>query len=128
MFAGTLPGEKANLLAMTRVMATERYDNPQLLSLLGGQIMSIEKVILQSNAFKDYLANKMRETARETARVTARDTARTYILRQLNKRFDTVPDDVALHLGAIEDQQKLDKLYEVAMDCPDLETFRKAMC
>ena len=50
-----------------------------------------------------------------------------HILRILSRRFGHVPEELAAHLWSIDDQEKLDSLIEVAMDCPDLDDFRAAL-
>jgi hypothetical protein len=142
------PEEKDNLLAVTRVMAEARYNDPQLLSLLlGGQIMSFEKVLLDTPAGQRFLAERERETAqrveretaqrveretaqrveRETAQRVERETARKHILRLLQARFGSVPEEVSAQLDAVQEQPKLDELLLVVMSCPDLQAFRQAI-
>jgi hypothetical protein len=142
------PEEQDNLLAVTRVMAEARYNDPQLLSvLLGGRIMSFEKVLLDTPAGQRFLAERdratterveretaqrvERETAqrveRETAQRVERETARRNILRLLKAHFGPVPDEVTAQLDAIQEQQKLDDLLLAAASCPDLQAFRQAI-
>jgi hypothetical protein len=133
------PEEQDNLLAMTRVMAEVRYNDPQLLSLLGGSLMTIDKVLMQTPAFQRYLAEKTRqvaeeterrvaaETARKVAEETARETVRKDVGRVLHQRFGAVPADVAVSLQAIAEQARLEDLHDLAVVCPDLEAFRQAL-
>jgi hypothetical protein len=125
------PEEKANLLAMTRVMAEARYNDPQLLNLLGGQPMSVEKALLKLPHVQRFLADRDRkieeETARKTALETERETVRKCVLRLLRQRLGSVPKELAVQLRGIQDQQKLDDLHDAAAVCADLEAFRKAM-
>lgn len=107
--------EKANLLAATRVMAEMRYNDPQLLSVLGGIPMSLEKIYLASPSVQFFMAK------------TARDTTRKHIFHRLEKRFGSTPEDLAAHLRAIDDQRILDALLDVAFECADLAEFRTAM-
>lgn len=113
--AQAAPSEKANLLAATRVMAEMRYNDAQLLNLLGGLPMSMEKVYLASRSVQFFMAK------------TARETTRKHIFHQLEKRFGPAPEDLAAHLRAIDDQQKLDELLDAAIDCGDLNAFREAL-
>ncbi len=53
--------------------------------------------------------------------------SRKHITRLLEKRFGIVPDDLAVHLRAIENQDKLEHLHDVAIECPNLDAFRAAM-
>jgi hypothetical protein len=113
------PEEVGNLLAVTRVMAEARYNDVDLLGLLGGPIMSFEKVLLETPAGKRFLAKKAKETERTSARK--------YIRSLLRERFGDVPGELTLKLRAIENQKKLDDLLKLAAMCPDLETFRAAL-
>jgi hypothetical protein len=109
------PEEKENLLATTQVMAEKRYDDAKLLSILGGSPMSLEQVFLASPSVQFFMAK------------TARENTRKHIFRRLEKRFGSPPEDLAAHLRAIDDQQKLDALLDVAIECADLSAFRAAM-
>jgi hypothetical protein len=100
------PRGRADLLAVTQVLTELRFPNPELLKLLGGQGPMIESPMLQ----------KMISEARH------RD-----ILAVLKARFGTVPRDVARHLGAVLDEDKLNKLVVLAAQCPELQVFREAL-
>ena len=107
--------EKENLLATTRVMAEMRYNDPQLLSLLGGSPMSLDQAFLASPSVQFHMAR------------TARETSRKYIIHWLEKRFGPVPEDLAAHLRAIESQDKLDELHDLAIEGVDLAAFRAGL-
>jgi len=49
------------------------------------------------------------------------------ILALLEDRFATVPDDVVKSLQEVLNQKKLRKLAVLAVKCPDLQAFRKAL-
>jgi hypothetical protein len=97
------PDERANLLAVTQVLTRLRYNDPQVLSLLGGSQIMIESPLIQ-----ELMAQRMHKD----------------ILRVLAARFGPVPPEIVAALQAIVDETKLDALVEWAATCPDLEAFR----
>jgi hypothetical protein len=117
------PEEKDNLLAMTHAMAEMRYNDLQLLLLLGATRMSLEKVLLSSPAAERLMAEREREAAERAAL----EKARTDLLRVLRARLGNIPEEVQAQLRALQDQQKLDELLDVAARCADLEAFRQAL-
>jgi hypothetical protein len=120
------PEERDNLLAITRVMAETRYNDARLLSVLGGPIMSFEKVLLETPAGQRFIEQKAAE-GRQMAEAAARETARNAVLRTLRRRFRAVPEDLAGQLATIQEQQRLDDLLDVAIDCPNVDAFRRAL-
>ncbi len=109
------PEETENLLAATQVFAEMRYSDPKLLGVLGGNTMTMRDIYLASPTIQILVAEKTRGETRRN------------ILRILSKRFKSVPEELAAHLTTFEDQNKLDGLIDIAMDCVDLEAFRVAM-
>jgi len=95
--------EQANLLAVTQVLTRLRYNDPQLLTILGGSRIMIESPLIQEIV----------------ARARHRD-----ITLVLEGRFGSVPPDIAIQLRTVVDEQKLDDLNRMAVHCPDLEAFR----
>jgi hypothetical protein len=49
------------------------------------------------------------------------------ILRFLERRFGPVPEDVAVTVRTIYEENKLDELAEVAAYCPDVQAFRASL-
>jgi len=45
----------------------------------------------------------------------------------LQKRFDVVPKEFSQRLRAVKDQAKLDRLFELAASCRNLEAFQAAL-
>jgi hypothetical protein len=141
------PEEKDNLLAVTRVMAEMRYNQQQLLAFLGGEIMSLDKVFLESPTVQRLVAQRVHElvaqrvheaeeksaretterVARETTERVARETMQAAILRVLNQRFAPVPTELAEQLRALQDQQKLTDLLDLASTCANLQAFRSTL-
>jgi hypothetical protein len=95
--------EQANLLAVTQVLTRLRYNNPQLLTILGGSRIMIESPLIQE--------------------IVAR-TKQEAIMLFLEGRFGSVPVDVAMQLKGILDEEKLRDLVQYAARCSDLEAFR----
>jgi hypothetical protein len=91
------------LLAVTQVLTRLRYNDPQLLMILGGSEIMIESPLIQEIV----------------ARTRQKD-----ISQVLEERFGTVPPDIALQLRTILDEQKLNDLNRIAARCPNLEVFR----
>jgi hypothetical protein len=98
--------ERADLLAVSQVLAELRFPHPELLSLLGGRVPMIESPMLK----------KMRA-----------ETLHKAILTFLKARFGTVPRDVTRRLQAILDEERLTSLSALAARCPDLAAFREAL-
>ena len=104
------PEERVNLLAVTQVMATLQYNNPQLMTILGGSQVMIESPLIQ-----ELMAKKAAETKHED------------ILQVLSRRFGPVPDEVAAVVRTIFDNSKLRELLDEAASCTDLEAFRACL-
>jgi hypothetical protein len=81
--------------------------------------MSAEKAILKLPHVQRFFA--------ERDRMIERETISKLILRALSKRFDQVPEDLAVQLRAIQERQKLEELLVATVVCPDLEAFRAAL-
>jgi hypothetical protein len=109
------PREAGNLMAITRVMAEMRYNDVDLLKILGGQPMTMQKIFDASPTIQRVKAEAARQNSRRS------------ILRLLTKRFASVPEELAAHLQTVEDQDKLDTLLDYAVDCANLEAFGNAI-
>jgi hypothetical protein len=100
------PDDRANLLAVSQVMARLRFPQEELLALLGG-----ERVMIQSPLITELLAKKAQED----------------IVMVLKRRFGKVPPDVVKHLRGIVGEKKLNQLLGHAVDCPGVEAFRDVL-
>jgi hypothetical protein len=100
------PKDKADLLAISRVMAGVRFTDPELLRLLGGEQTMFESPVLQK-----FVAERLHEA----------------ILALLKARFGTVPRDVTRLLRDVLDEKKLRRLNVLAGQCSDLEAFREGL-
>jgi hypothetical protein len=104
--ARAAPEERANLLAVTQILARLRYNDARLLQILGGFQAMIESPLIQ-----EIVAYKLRKV----------------ILDLLVSRFGAVARDVGPALQAIEDEARLEGLVVRAGMCPDLEAFRRGI-
>lgn len=97
------PENHANLLAVTQVMTRFRYNDPQVLSLLGGSRAMIESPLIQ-----ELLAQKTHQD----------------IVDVLESRFGAVPPELTLALRTTMDETRLRELNRFAAVCPDLVAFQ----
>jgi hypothetical protein len=95
--------ERANLLAVTQVLTRLRYNDPKLLTILGGIQVMIESPLIQ-----EIIARTKQED----------------ILQVLEGRFGTIPPDIAMRVKGILEEEKLRELVRFAARCTDLEAFR----
>jgi hypothetical protein len=100
------PKDRADLLAVSQVLAQLRFPKPELLRLLGGRVPMIESPLLK--------------------RMIA-ETLHKGILALLKARFGTVPREVTRLLQEVLDEERLTKLIVLAGQCPDLQAFREAL-
>ena len=136
-------GEKANLLAVTQVLTHLRYNDPGLLTILGGRQVMLESPLIDELFVEKYgelLAQRTREVTREVTRKVARKTAREvtrkvaretacetahqYIVTFLETRFGEIPRDLAEEIGSVSDEEQLRGMVRTAAACRDLESFR----
>ena len=98
------PDDRANLLAVSQVLARLKFPQPEMLALLGGS-----QVMIESPLITELLAKTKQE----------------YIVSVLKHRFRKVPPDVIQYLQSVGNAKKLDQLHVHAIDCPTIETFRE---
>jgi predicted transposase YdaD len=104
------PSERANLLAVTQVLAYLRYNSVELLRILGGT-----EVMLEIPFLDEIVKEKTRETARED------------IVTVLETRFGEVPQELVEGVESVVDEKRLKGLVRSAAACPDLAAFREAI-
>jgi hypothetical protein len=100
------PKDRADLLAVSQVIAGLRFPDQEFLKLLGGREAMIESPVLQRLIAERYHAG---------------------ILDLLKDRFGSVPRDVSRHLGEVLDEKRLRKLNLLAAKCADLQAFREGL-
>jgi hypothetical protein len=98
---------RANLLAVTLVMTRLRYNDPQLLAILGGSQVMIESPLIQ-----------------EIIDQTVQKTMHKVILGDLETRFGPVPAGVSEEVRKVREEERLHDLQKFAMLCPDLASFQ----
>ena len=112
------PGEKANLLAVTQVLAYLRYNDVGLLTILGGRKVMLESPLLDELVDEKYgvrLAAKIRETAQRGIRTV------------LEARFGDIPSELIEQIESVEREEQLQTLTRTAAACPNLDAFRRAL-
>jgi predicted transposase YdaD len=102
--------QRANLLAVTQVLARLRFPQEELLNILGGS-----RVMQESPLIRDLIEETSRETKRED------------ILVVLRARFKEVGEEIVTGLHAIRKARQLDPLVEQAGACDTLEAFQEAL-
>lgn len=105
--------EKENLLAVTQLLAGLRYNDPNLFQLFGGRQAMIESPVLQ-------------ELKAEWTREATIDATRKDIARILAIRFGFDTKSAETELENIDDEL-LGNFFELAVTCPNLETFRNQL-
>jgi hypothetical protein len=98
-----------NLLAVTQVMTKLRYNDPSLLSLLGGARIMIESPLIREIE------------AKAAAKAKQED-----ILTCLQARFGRISRRLASAIRAVDDKRRLKELIALAARSPDLEAFEAA--
>jgi hypothetical protein len=100
------PKDRADLLAVTQVLAELVLPIPAVLDLFKGKESMIESPLLQ----------RMRAETLQDA-----------ILDLLKDRFGSVPQTVRTQLQAVLEEKRLKKLIIVGAKCRDLDAFREAL-
>ena len=77
--------------------------------------MTLEKIFMQSPTIQRLMA------------INSCQTTQNNVLHLLERRFGGVPEDLAAHVRAIREQDKLNNLLDLAVDCVDMEAFRNAI-
>lgn len=106
--------EQGNLLALTQVFTQLRFSDPNLLTILGGT-----KIVIESPLIQKIVDRATREARAETRQQTLKEA----ILRILEGRFGTIPEDVTAKVKAIHTDRKLREIHLRAALCPDLKAF-----
>lgn len=99
------PEERNTLLAVALIMARFRYNDPELLKILGGSQAMESPFIVE-------IVSQVRQDD---------------IIQALETRFAAAPPEIVLLLRTIQDEKKLKELHRQALVCQDLEAFRKIL-
>jgi hypothetical protein len=100
------PDERANLLAVTQVLSRLRYNDPQLLTILGGSQAMIESPLIQ-----ELLEQRSKQVRNEA------------VLLILTERFGPVSERVASAVKSIQNNTELEALIRFAAVCSDVDAF-----
>jgi hypothetical protein len=98
--------EQVNLKAVSQVLASLRYTDPELLAILGGDKGMSEFPLIQK-----FIAETMHKD----------------IVRVLKARFGDIPEAVAARLRRIRKEERLDALLDYAAVCTDLQAFQRRL-
>ncbi len=104
------PEERNNLLAVAQIMTELRYNDPGLLSFLGGRKMIVESPLIQELLAERDLTS-----------------AHAILVEFLKNHFDSIPEDLAAQIRTINDYEMLKKLIYEAVSCSDLAAFRRQL-
>jgi hypothetical protein len=99
-------GQRADLLAVAQVFARLRFQDPELVALLGGERVMIESPLIRE--------------------IEAKATQRS-LLDFLEGQFGTVPAELVGRLRKVRSEKKLRELVKYAGRCPDLDAFREKL-
>lgn len=113
------PGERTNLLAVTQVLARLRYNDLDLLSILGGRRVMIESPLIQEIVEEAEARGEARGEIRGEVRGMAGA-----LITVLRTRFGSVPEELEAVLCGISDEKVLDSLLQHASQCRSLTSFR----
>jgi len=98
--------ERGSLLAVSQVLTSLRFSDPQLLTLFGGRLNMIDSPLI-----RDLVAETTQQTLHEA------------IVRFLEGRFGTVADALAARVKSVRKKKELDALISFAAQCRDLAAF-----
>jgi hypothetical protein len=98
--------ERENLLVVPQVLTQLRYNDPELLSLLGGRKLMIESLLIQ-----EFVAGRMHKD----------------ILTFLAARFGKLPAGISPALARILDEDRLEELTSWAAVRPDAAAFQSRL-
>jgi hypothetical protein len=104
------PDEQANLLAVSQILGSLRYNAALLFAIFGGKEKMIESPILQELI------------AETTAKSRQED-----LLGFLEARFGPLPADISASLAVVTDEARLRDLIRHAALAPDLDAFRRIL-
>lgn len=111
-------GEQSNLLAVAQILASLRYNNPGLLSVLGGHATMIESPLLAQIQAESEARGEARGEAH--GRVAL-------LLTVLGARFGPLPEQLEARLRDLQEPERLEELARFAVRCPDLARFEAAL-
>jgi hypothetical protein len=106
--------ERANLLAVSQVLARLKFDRPEFLAIFGGRQAMIDSPLL-------------REFEAEIRQQTQQQTRQEYILGALKVRFGKVPEGLEVEVRQRVNEEQLNELHDFAVVCPSVEAFQERL-
>jgi hypothetical protein len=107
-------GEHDNLLTVTQILASLRYNDPRVFEILGGKRLMIESPLLKQ------IVDEATQEARQQARQQARQEA---IIQFLESKFGAVSPEIAEKIRTAADEAQLGELTRAAARCATLDEF-----
>jgi hypothetical protein len=104
------PNERPNLLAVTQVLASLRYNDPVLFQILGGRNAMIESPLLDEITAEGVAKGKTEA-----------------LISFLSARFGALPPVLERRVHGLRDVAHLDRLIQVAARCIDLADFDRQL-
>jgi hypothetical protein len=118
------PEEKANLLAVSQVIASLRYNNPALLAIFGGPNAMIESPLVREIEERSHAAGLAEGLTLGKAQGLTLGKGDS-ILHIVRLRFGSVPDDLVSAIAGATDDRTLDGLLDLAVRANDVTAFRR---
>lgn len=100
------PDERVNLLAVMQVLAGLRYNDAELLQILGGKSVMIQSPVIEG------LVAEVRQQ---------------FVLSALETRFGAVPEELIKRIKGMSDEEELNHLHREAIITPSLDEFAKSL-
>jgi hypothetical protein len=104
------PEERDNLLAVSQVLVQLRYNDPRLLTILGGKQAMIESPLIKEIVEEVVAENRQKD-----------------IVEVLRARFEQVPEEIVEGLRKVTSERKLRTLLKHAVQCSNPESFGKRL-
>jgi hypothetical protein len=113
--------ERSELIGIALLMATLRNKNISARDFLRRKEMS--NILLESPIFEELFGEKLEEARQQTLL----DTERQAVLRALQHKFRSLPEELTQRMESITDRQRLEQLLYAAMDAATLESFQQQL-
>jgi hypothetical protein len=113
--------ERSELIGIALLMATLRNKNISARDFLRRKEMS--NILLESPIFEELFGEKLEEARQQTLL----DTERQAVLRALQHKFRSLPEELTQRMESVTDRQRLEQLLYAAMDAASLESFQQQL-
>ena len=126
------PAEIGNILAVSQILASLRYNEQWLFSFFGGKEVMIESPYLDEIIREQVEKRASMRVAEKLAEKLAEELPKELSKRMhraiasiLKIRFGAIPADIASLIEKVTDDDELDSVNAWAGTCPDLASFRQ---